>query len=64
MDEMNMPQPVAKVKIEKPTESDVSVVYGVLVFLSFCLIAFTLWILILEWTGSPLPIFLRLLFPL
>ena len=59
MDEMN-PTAGAGVKIEQPEKPEkIGFFYGFLLFLSFILVAFTLWLLVVEWTGMPLPAVLR-----
>jgi len=52
--------PVPSVKIEKPKEHQkLGAFYLVLLFLSFCFILLTQFVLILEGTGTSLPTFLR-----
>lgn len=59
MDEMN-PTPGAGVKIEQPERPErVGFFYSFLLFLSFVLIGFTVWLLVMEWLGMPLPAVLR-----
>ena len=52
--------PTTSVKIEQPKERQrIGFFYVLLLFLSFCFIFFTQFILILEGTGRSLPTFLR-----
>lgn len=56
----NSPTPAPTVKIEKPKEyQKLGAIYLVLLFLSFCFILLTQFVLILEGTGTSLPTFLR-----
>ncbi|MBI4373126.1 MAG: hypothetical protein HY585_05315 [Candidatus Omnitrophica bacterium] len=48
------------VRIERPTPEKISSFFVFLLLVSFFLIAFTVWLLVLEWTGEPLPPFLKL----
>lgn len=48
------------VKIERPNPESVGVFFIFLTILSLLLIAFSLWLLVLEWLGQPLPGFLKL----
>ena len=56
--------PSLRVKIERPQVElkikRLPFIYYFLVMLSFLLISCTLWLLVLEWSGRPLPAFLRL----
>ena len=48
------------IKIEKPfTEEKLSPIFYWLIILDLAFIALTVWLLILEWTGNPLPVFLK-----
>jgi hypothetical protein len=59
MDEMN-PTVGAGVKIEQPEKPEkMGFFYGFLLFLSFVLIGFTIWLLVMEWLGMPFPAVLR-----
>jgi hypothetical protein len=59
MDEIN-PTVGAGVKIEQPERPEkVGFFYGFLLLLSFALIGFTVWLLVMEWLGTPLPAVLR-----
>ena len=61
---MEQPEIPAKVgvRIERPTPEKVNPFYLILLLFSFFLIAVTVWLLILEWTGEPFPAFLKLPF--
>ena len=60
MDQPATPTPAKLgIKIERPTTEKVSFFYFFLLILSLFFVAFTAWLLILEWTGNPLPIFLK-----
>ncbi|MBI4395235.1 MAG: hypothetical protein HY583_03450 [Candidatus Omnitrophica bacterium] len=48
------------VRIERPAPEKIGSFYLFLVVLSFFLIAFTVWLLALEWSGQSLPSYLRL----
>lgn len=47
------------IKIERPPVEEISAIYYVLLAASLILVLFTASLLILEWTGTPLPASLR-----
>ena len=59
---MSGPETPAKmgIKIERPPTEKIGAFHFVLLIISFLLIGFVTWMLLLEWTGTPLPAFLRL----
>ncbi|MBI1978063.1 MAG: hypothetical protein HYS55_04860 [Candidatus Omnitrophica bacterium] len=48
------------VKIERPNPESIGLFFIFLAVLSLMLIGFSLWLLVLEWLGQPLPGFLKL----
>jgi hypothetical protein len=51
----------SRVKIEQPERDEkFGFFYGFLLFLSFILILFTVALLVIEWTQTPFPHFLRI----
>ena len=47
------------IRIEKPPTEKISPIYLILLLTSLVLVGFTVWLLALEWTQTPLPASLR-----
>ena len=47
------------IRIEKPPTEKMNFLYLFLLTVSFVFVGFTIWLLALEWTQTPLPPFLR-----
>ena len=55
------PLAMTRVKIEKPVKQEgLGFFFGLLLLLSFIFILFTILLLVMEWTGIPLPTYLRI----
>ncbi len=63
MSELDIP-PKIGIKIERPkSEEQISLTYYLFLLASFVLVLLTLWVLVLELKGDPLPHFLKFSVP-
>ncbi|OGW88592.1 MAG: hypothetical protein A3A73_04050 [Omnitrophica bacterium RIFCSPLOWO2_01_FULL_50_24] len=51
------------IKIERPMSERLGFFYYFLVIVSFLFMGFTVWLLVIEWTGMPFPEVFRSLIP-